>query len=287
MGAMPDDTAPDLFSPPQVQWHPVEPRLAKVRLISHAIGSVPVLAIGVVMCLLVPQIWMFALVAVVVAILAWTAALIPRRVRAMAYAVRDRDLFQRSGIQWRHLSVVPYVRIQMVDIRVGPLERAFGLASLTISTASPTLSAHLHGITPDTAASLRDVLTDRAKLTGLPPGVSAEPVPTVPPAPATGDTAVPAPPPPAWGAQPPTPPPPPAWGAPPPTPPSPPAWDPPPPTPPPPPAWGTPNPTPPTGTAWGTPAPGPADQPPGWAPPPPTPGSWGIPVPPPTPDTRP
>jgi len=91
------------------------------------------------------------------------------------YAVRDRDLFQRKGIMFRNLAVVPYVRIQYVDIHVGPIERAFGLATLTVSTAAPTLAASLQGITPERAAELREILTNREKLT-----YPSAPDPTVP-----------------------------------------------------------------------------------------------------------
>ena len=171
-----------LFDPPGVQWRAVEPQLRTVRLLGLACFAVPLLVAGAVVCVIWPKWWLIAPLAAVAALLVWQAWLIPRRVRAMAYAIHDRDLFLRSGIMFRKLTVVPYVRIQYVDIHVGPIERAFGLASLTVSTASPTMPAAVTGVTPATAAILRDTLTNRDNLTGQP---TAPPVSL--PAPAPGE----------------------------------------------------------------------------------------------------
>ena len=189
---MKETAPPDPFDPPGVEWRHVEPRLAVVRLIGLAIGVGPLLLVGIVVSLIRPGLWTIgatAAVAVFAAISAWT---IPRRVRATTYAVRDRDLFHRQGIMFRRMTVTPYVRIQYADINVGPVERAFGLASLTVSTAAPLLTTRLHGITPATAAELRDILTDRGKLTGAPAGPATESAESVtppypPPEPATGE----------------------------------------------------------------------------------------------------
>ena len=161
-------TEPDPFEPADVDWQPVAPQLATVRLIGLACWAGPVIIALVVVCAIWPFVWLIAGAVVITALCVWQACLIPRRVRAMQYAVRDRDLFWRHGIMVRHLSVVPYVRIQYVDIHVGPIERAFGLSSLSVSTAAMALAAVVIGITPATAAQLRDILTNRDKLTGGP-----------------------------------------------------------------------------------------------------------------------
>ena len=174
--------SPDPFDPPGVEWHHVEPQLATVRLLGLAARGFFVLVGALILCLAWRGIWSILISAAAVGLLVWWAALIPRRVRAMMYAVRGRDLFQRKGIMFRRLVVVPYVRIQYVDIQVGPIERAFGLATLTVSTAAPTLAASLQGITPETAAGLREILTNRENLTGdhgdaTSPSVPRPPVP--------------------------------------------------------------------------------------------------------------
>ena len=55
----------------------------------------------------------------------------------MAYAERADDLLIRTGIMFRSLVVVPYGRMQYVDVNAGPLARRFGIASVQLHTASP------------------------------------------------------------------------------------------------------------------------------------------------------
>jgi hypothetical protein len=59
--------------------------------------------------------------------------------------------------------------MQLVEVESGPLERAFGLASVTLHTASASTDATIPGLTPDEAARLRDRLTElgEAQASGL------------------------------------------------------------------------------------------------------------------------
>jgi membrane protein YdbS with pleckstrin-like domain len=90
-----------------------------------------------------------------------------RAVRAWGYAERDQDLLVRHGLFIRRLSIVPYARMQFVDVTAGPLERAFGLATVQLHTAAAASDAKVPGLPPEEAARLRDRLTalgeDRAE----------------------------------------------------------------------------------------------------------------------------
>lgn len=55
--------------------------------------------------------------------------------RYSGYALRERDLMFRSGWLKRKLRIVVKNRIQHVSVQSGPIERKFGLASLSIFTA--------------------------------------------------------------------------------------------------------------------------------------------------------
>lgn len=66
------------------------------------------------------------------------------------------------GVVVRHLSSVPYHRIQQIDVERGPLERALGLAQLTVHTASATTDAGIPGLTVEDAQSLRRRLLEQA-----------------------------------------------------------------------------------------------------------------------------
>jgi uncharacterized protein len=75
----------------------------------------------------------------------------------------------RRGVMFRSLVVVPYGRMQFVDVEAGPLARKLGYASVQLHTASPATDASIPGLVPDEAARLRDRLARRgeARLAGL------------------------------------------------------------------------------------------------------------------------
>ena len=68
----------------------------------------------------------------------------------------------RHGVIVQHASLVPYHRIQQIDVERGPLERALGLAHLVLRTASATSDASLPGIPAEDADGLRRHLLARA-----------------------------------------------------------------------------------------------------------------------------
>jgi uncharacterized protein len=83
-----------------------------------------------------------------------------RRVRAWAYCEREDDLLVRRGVLFSRLSVIPYGRMQFVDVRAGPLERAFGLATVRMHTAAAASDARIPGLSGEEAARLRDRLAE-------------------------------------------------------------------------------------------------------------------------------
>jgi membrane protein YdbS with pleckstrin-like domain len=95
--------------------------------------------------------------------------LLQRRVRAWAYLEREDDLLVRRGILVRRLSVVPYGRMQFVDVTAGPLERAFGLATVRLHTAAAATDARIPGLDVREASRLRDQLAriGEARAAGL------------------------------------------------------------------------------------------------------------------------
>jgi membrane protein YdbS with pleckstrin-like domain len=92
-----------------------------------------------------------------------------RRVRAWAYCERDDDLLVQRGVMISRLSVVPYGRMQFIDVIAGPIERAFGLATVRMHTAAAASDARIPGLSQDEAARLRDHLAElgEAKAAGL------------------------------------------------------------------------------------------------------------------------
>ncbi len=81
-----------------------------------------------------------------------------RRWAAWGYLERDDDLLVRRGVLVRRTSVVPYGRMQYVDVTAGPLDRRLGLATVTMHTAAAATDASVPGLLADEATRLRDRL---------------------------------------------------------------------------------------------------------------------------------
>ncbi|GAA1629443.1 PH domain-containing protein [Actinoplanes couchii] len=153
--------------PGTVDWRPVSGRLIAVHLIGIATWTVLLLAGAVAGSIMFEQvIWYWAMGGVLL-LAVWRAVVAVRAVRAWGYAERDNDLLVRHGLLVRHLSIVPYARMQYVDVTAGPLERAFGLATVQLHTAAAASNARVPGLAPEEASRLRDRLTalgeDRAE----------------------------------------------------------------------------------------------------------------------------
>ncbi|HMJ77395.1 MAG TPA: PH domain-containing protein [Iamia sp.] len=77
------------------------------------------------------------------------------RHRRWSWALTDEGLELAHGVLVRTESAIPTFRVQQVDVRQGPIERAFGLVTLTITTASAGSDGTLPGIDADGADEVR------------------------------------------------------------------------------------------------------------------------------------
>jgi len=152
----------DLFAPPAYDWQRLSPRYRALRrlttlLVAPLLFSVPALLVGLLTGLwwISAVLWGIAAVIVVVRF-----GLIERTWAAWGYVEREDDLYITRGVLFRSLVAVPYGRMQLVEVGSGPLERAFGLATVTLKTASPETNASIPGLPPEEAARLRDRLTE-------------------------------------------------------------------------------------------------------------------------------
>ena len=83
-----------------------------------------------------------------------------RRFLAWGYAEREDDLIVRRGVMFSRLSVVPYGRMQFIDVTAGPFERSFGLATVRMHTAAAASDARIPGLPHEEASRLRDRLAE-------------------------------------------------------------------------------------------------------------------------------
>jgi hypothetical protein len=91
------------------------------------------------------------------ALLSW---FLRRRFRAWRYQERNEDLIVARGVMVRRLSVVPYGRMQFVEVTAGPIERLFELSTVKLHTAAAASDARIPGLERAEAARLRDRLTE-------------------------------------------------------------------------------------------------------------------------------
>lgn len=159
-----DNQVAAVFSPPGEQWNRVSPKLATARRLLLALFVLPVVlvAAAVVAAAASTSVAAVVLGAGLLGIV-WGCWLIGRRVRAYGYAERDDDLLITSGILMRRLTIVPYGRMQLVEVSSGPLDRSLGLTSVKLHTAAATTDATVPGLPPQEAAALRDRLAARGE----------------------------------------------------------------------------------------------------------------------------
>jgi len=146
-------------------WTPVSPKLITARRVTLMLAYLLVVA-GLVALVVLPDVprWVAGVAAgAAVVVFGWLWWLIGRRVRSFGYAERGDDLLVTSGIMFRRLVIVPYGRMQLVDVKAGPIDRWLGVTTVQLHTASATTDASIPGLEPDVAAALRDRLARRGE----------------------------------------------------------------------------------------------------------------------------
>ncbi|MFR9795214.1 PH domain-containing protein [Streptomyces sp. MS06] len=150
-------------------WTALPPGLLRMRrmLLVWWLGLLT-LAAGLLPGLLAGPAWA-ALALLPLAAGAWGWVLIGRNWRSWRYAERADDLLISRGVLWREETVVPYGRMQLVEVTSGPVERRFGLASVQLHTAAAATDAAIPGLPPAEAERLRDRLSElgEARSAGL------------------------------------------------------------------------------------------------------------------------
>jgi hypothetical protein len=93
------------------------------------------------------------------ALAAAIGAYIGARLRHQRWKLDAEGLWLRTGRMWRKETRVPASRVQHVDLKHGPLERRFRLATLVVHTAAVHLSGiTVRGLDETDAQHLRDAL---------------------------------------------------------------------------------------------------------------------------------
>ena len=86
--------------------------------------------------------------------------LAPDRIyRRLGYALDSRLLRTVRGWLFHTDTIVPFVRVQHIDVMRGPFDKLFGTATLVVHTAGTHNSiVTLPGLSPDRAAEIREAI---------------------------------------------------------------------------------------------------------------------------------
>lgn len=102
--------------------------------------------------------------AAAVAVLAWGMLMARRRYRSWGYRLDEEELHIQHGIWTRVRTIVPFGRVQHIDVAQGPLERQFGVGTLILHTAGTRNSTVvLPGLAHEEAGRIRDVIRARIR----------------------------------------------------------------------------------------------------------------------------
>lgn len=130
---------------------------AQLALLAASV-VVPLVVLGL---LIEPARAWFLVPAVILAVVGILAALaLPRWWYLVhRWEVTDQAVYARTGYFWQTWRIAPMSRIQTVDTTRGPLQRGFGLATVTVTTASSAGAVRIEGLDHETAAELAEELT--------------------------------------------------------------------------------------------------------------------------------
>lgn len=136
---------------------PLHPNHVKAMRLSAIVAAVPFTVAALVLesARLLP---MGAVLVPVAVIAAYFVLRVPlRRFQARGYRLADERLRVVRGLLFHSDTVVPFGRVQHIDVAQGPIERHYGIATLTVHTAGThNASVHLPGLGHDEALAMRD-----------------------------------------------------------------------------------------------------------------------------------
>lgn len=72
------------------------------------------------------------------------------------FALREHDIAFREGWLWKSTIIVPYNRVQHLEVHQGPIDKLFDLAAINIFTAGGSSSdLEIDGLHPEQAANIK------------------------------------------------------------------------------------------------------------------------------------
>lgn len=149
--------------------HLVDPRAKTYWAVRALAGWAVIAGVQVVIWIATthPDAW-HPIVLVITVVLALAHVIVmPRwRYRVHRWEATPTAVYTQSGWINQERRIAPVARIQTVDTQRGPFEQAFGLANVTVTTASAAGPLKIHGLRRATADALVEDLTVRTQRAG-------------------------------------------------------------------------------------------------------------------------
>ncbi|NTZ43449.1 PH domain-containing protein [Altererythrobacter sp. SALINAS58] len=138
---------------------PLHPNYAKVIRVWALIIAVPILIVALIVEAAEVLFPGFVLLPVLLLLGLLVLRLPTRRYHARGYAMGDERLRVVRGLLFRSDAVVPFGRVQHIDLNRDPVERYYGLSTLTVHTAgSHNASVRLPGLLDEDARVMRETI---------------------------------------------------------------------------------------------------------------------------------
>jgi len=172
----------DLEAPAEMSFEALSPAYKKMLLVSSLLVIASVITLNLVINFfttaslqaLATDTVMGIVGGITVAVMILCLVLPKLLWKSKGYQLREHDLHYRRGLIWRHVTSLPYVRVQHVELESGPVERYFKLAALKFYTAGGgSADMKIPGLPFGTASKIRSFVMARA-------GVDEEKVSTEP-----------------------------------------------------------------------------------------------------------
>lgn len=151
---------------PQPPLIPVEPAYRNVLRVRMAMTWIPLIIGALVLDGAIDDTMYHGLPSILVPLLALISlSVAPQRIYShLGYRLTDRLLQVVRGWMFHTDTIVPFVRVQHIDVTRGPVEKLFGTATLVVHTAGTHNSVvNLPGLAPATAAEIRDAIRQHVR----------------------------------------------------------------------------------------------------------------------------
>lgn len=122
----------------QVVWFAVDSRLVWLHAVAAAVT-----VLGIAVFVVVVPVW---------------------RYRVHRWDIDEKAVYTRSGWLVQERRIAPISRVQTVDTERGPLDQLFGLANVTVTTASSAGAVRIVALDADVADRIVAQLTDIAAI---------------------------------------------------------------------------------------------------------------------------